>query len=71
MYQEVWTAADGEELVCEREPHDSHNNYAVAVKRMGDHHRSLATEAIKTVFTVLETRWFYLLYGIRRKKILP
>ena len=35
VYQEVWTAAVGEELVCEREPHNSHDRYAVAVKRMG------------------------------------
>ena len=35
MYQEIWTAAVGEELVCEREPHNSHDRYAVAVKRMG------------------------------------
>ena len=32
---EIWTAAVGEELVCEREPDNSHNRYAVAVKRMG------------------------------------
>ena len=28
-------AVVSEELVCEREPHKSHNRYAVAVKRMG------------------------------------
>ena len=27
---EIW---DGEELVCAREPHNSHDRYAVAVKR--------------------------------------
>ena len=35
IYQEVWTAAVGEELVCERKPHNSHRRYAVAVKRIG------------------------------------
>ena len=34
IYQEVWTAAVGEELVCEREPHNSHHCYSVALKRM-------------------------------------
>ena len=35
VYQEVWVAAVGEELVCEREPDNSHDRYAVAVKRTG------------------------------------
>ena len=35
IYQEVWTAAVGEELICERETHNSHDRYAVAVKRTG------------------------------------
>ena len=30
MYKEIW---DGEELVCAREPHNSHDRYTVAVKR--------------------------------------
>ena len=30
MYKEIW---DAEELVCAREPHNSHDRYAVAVKR--------------------------------------
>ena len=29
VYQEIWTAAVGEELVCEREPDNSHNRYVV------------------------------------------
>ena len=28
-------AGVGDELVCEREPHNSHDRYAVAVKKMG------------------------------------
>ena len=32
MYK-IWKAAVGEELVCVREPHNSHDRYAVAVKR--------------------------------------
>ena len=33
VYKEIWEAAVGEELVCAREPHNSHDRYAVAVKR--------------------------------------
>lgn len=69
MNQEVWTAAVVEELVCEREPHNSHNCYAGAVKRMGIVIGHLPRKLSK-LFTVLEIRWFYLLYGVRRKKIL-
>ena len=29
VYQEIWTAAVDEELVCEREPDNSHDRYAV------------------------------------------
>ena len=36
IYQEVWAAAVGEELVCEREMDHSYDRYAVAVKRMGN-----------------------------------
>ena len=36
VYQEVWTAAVGKELVCERETDISYDLYAVAVKRMGN-----------------------------------
>ena len=35
VYKEIWEAAVGEEPVCAREPHNSHNCYAVAVKREG------------------------------------
>ena len=34
IYEEVWVAAVGEELVCERETDNSYDHYAVAVKRM-------------------------------------
>ena len=34
IYQEVWAAAVGEELVCERETDNSYDHNAVAVKRM-------------------------------------
>ena len=34
-YKEVWEAAVGEELVCEREPQNAHDRYAVAVTRRG------------------------------------
>ena len=36
IYQEVWAAAVGKELVCERETDVSYDLYAVAVKRMGN-----------------------------------
>ena len=31
VYQEIWTAAVGEELVCEREPDNSHDRYAIMI----------------------------------------
>ena len=33
--KDTWEAADGEELLCEREPHNDHDRYAVAVRRKG------------------------------------
>ena len=35
VYKEVWAAAVGEELICEREPDNASDRYAVAVKREG------------------------------------
>ena len=35
IYQEIWTAAVGETLVCERETNNNQDRYAVAVKRNG------------------------------------
>ncbi len=35
VYREVWEAAVGEILVCEREPDNVSDRYAVAVKREG------------------------------------
>ena len=69
VYQEIWTAAVGEELVCERARQFSLSLHCSREKD-GDHHRSFATKAIETVFAVLKTRWVYLLYGIGGKKIL-
>ena len=46
-------AAVGKELICEREPHNSHDCYAVAVKGMGI---IVATKTNETVFAVLERR---------------
>ena len=45
IYQEVWTAAVEEELICEREPHSCHDHYAVAEKN-GSHHRSFTSKAL-------------------------
>ena len=33
LYKEVWEAAVGESLVCEREPENTSDRYAVAVKK--------------------------------------
>ena len=35
VYEKVWAATVGEALVCEREPKNSSNRYAVAVKNEG------------------------------------
>ena len=35
VYCEIWEAAVGEVLVCEREPQNTMDRYAVAVKRSG------------------------------------
>lgn len=35
VYQAIWTAAIGEELVCEREPTNAVDRYAVAVIKSG------------------------------------
>ena len=35
LYQDVWHAAIGEILTCEREPSNSQDRYAVAVKKEG------------------------------------
>ena len=31
MYKEIWEAAVGEELVCAREPHNSHDRYTTSL----------------------------------------
>ena len=33
VYKAIWAAAAGEELTCEREPHNVQDRYAVSVKR--------------------------------------
>ena len=33
VYKEVWGAAVGESVVCEREPEDASDRYAVAVRK--------------------------------------
>ena len=35
VYRDIWETAVGEELACEREAHNAHDYYAVAVKRRG------------------------------------
>ena len=35
IYKDIWEAVVGEELTCERETENTHDRYAVAVKRRG------------------------------------
>ena len=35
VYKEIWDATIGEELACERDPHNVEDRYAVAVKKDG------------------------------------
>jgi len=35
VYKDIWEAAVGKELASVREPNDTHNRYAVGVKRRG------------------------------------
>ena len=35
VYKDIWDAAVGKELLCEREPLNAQDRYAVAVKRGG------------------------------------
>ena len=35
LYKEIWEAAAGEVLMCERETHNDRDRYAVAVKKTG------------------------------------
>ena len=35
VYKEIWEAATGEILICERELHNGRDRYAVAVKKSG------------------------------------
>ena len=36
VYQERWVPVIGEALVCEREPNNQHDQYAVALKKNGE-----------------------------------
>ena len=44
MYKEIWEAAAGEVLMCEREPHNALDRYAVAVKKNGNYHWTFTTK---------------------------
>ena len=52
VYKEVWEAAVGESLVCEREPKNASDRYAVAVKEELSS-RTFALKGIAGVFAVL------------------
>ena len=61
IYREIWEAAVGvETLVCEREPQNGKDRYAVAVKK---------NETI-VGHILLEERWEHSLYRDRKEKIL-
>ena len=40
VYREIWEAAVGEELMCAREPHNSHDRYVVKREGVVDGRRS-------------------------------
>ena len=54
VYKEVWEAAVGESLVCEREPKNASDRYAVAVKEELSS-RTFALKGIAGVFAVFVT----------------
>ena len=56
VYKEVWAVAVGEVLICEREPDNASDRYAVAVKREGTIVGHLPRK-ITSVFTVSLTEW--------------
>ena len=66
-YKEVWEAAVGESLVCEKEPENASDRYAVAVRK--ELSTTFASKGTVGVFAVLATRRYYRMCSkIRCKK---
>ena len=71
VYKAVWTASVGEPLICEREPENASDCYAVAVKKEGTIIGHLATsKAFTGVFTVFAALRCHRMYGDWVQKIL-
>ena len=64
VYKEVWEAAVGEALVCEREPENASDRYAVAVKMVKN-----ASKAVAGVFAVFATGRYYRMYSNWAQKV--
>ena len=59
VYKEIWEPVAGEVLMCEREPHNSLDQYAVAVKKKnGNYHQTFTTKVIKSMFTLFAMRQY-------------
>jgi len=56
VYKKVWAATVGEAFVCEREPQNLSDRYAVAVKKRRNCHRTFTSKAVACVFAVFATR---------------
>ena len=65
MYRIIWDAAIGEDWVCEREPSNEHNRYAVAIKKDGviteviANHWLLTSKDLTIVLVVSEEGKYY------------
>ena len=56
VYRIIWDTAIGEDWVCEREPSNEHDRYAVAIKKDGviANHRPLTSKDLTIVPVVSE-----------------
>ena len=55
VYKKVWTATVGEAFVYKREPKNSSDQYAVAVKNEGTYHKTFTSKAVTGVLAVFAT----------------
>ena len=63
VYKEIWPAAMGEELKCDREPENWCDPYAVAVKRSWVVIGHLPRKLLRVMFAVLKSRRCDIMYG--------
>ena len=68
-YKDVWTAAIGQELVCQRERGNAHDIYAIAVMKEDAVVGHLARKLLR-FFAVLKKRWNNSVSNLRSKTIL-